>query len=141
MTFWEATILAHAASTWFMVGLIWFVQIVHYPGFARVSGEAFVGYSRQHVRRTGWVVGPPMFLEAASAVALVALRPSSTLVWVGLALLVAVWVSTALLQVPAHSRLQERFNEGVIRRLVNSNWIRTVAWSARGVVALGLLLM
>ncbi|MFY0528690.1 hypothetical protein ACN28I_37835 [Archangium gephyra] len=31
-------LLAHAAATLFMVGLIWFVQVVHYPLFSRVVG-------------------------------------------------------------------------------------------------------
>ena len=38
-------LLAHAAATLFMVGLIWFVQVVHYPLFARVGPDAFVPYA------------------------------------------------------------------------------------------------
>jgi hypothetical protein len=30
-------LLANAAATFFMVGVIWFVQVVHYPLFARVG--------------------------------------------------------------------------------------------------------
>ena len=34
-------LIIHAAATWFMVGLIWFVQIVHYPMFANVGRDSF----------------------------------------------------------------------------------------------------
>lgn len=54
--FW--LLVVHAATTLFMVGVIWFVQIVHYPLCSRVGGAAFAGYERDHVRRTGRVGGP-----------------------------------------------------------------------------------
>jgi hypothetical protein len=129
----------HAASTWFMVGLIWFVQVVHYPGFGHVPPEGFVDYAARHVARTGFVVGPPMLIEAGSAMALVYLSPS-TLTWSALALLFIVWLSTGLLQVPAHDRLSSGRDDAVIRRLVLTNWLRTVAWSIRGVLAMAILL-
>ena len=49
----------HAASTLSMVGLIWFVQVVHYPLFARVE-QGFIAYEQIHQQRTTWVVAPLM---------------------------------------------------------------------------------
>jgi sterol desaturase/sphingolipid hydroxylase (fatty acid hydroxylase superfamily) len=69
--------VANLAATWFMVGLIWFVQVVHYPLFAAVpAGEPFAAYHRQHVRRTTWVVAPVMLVELVTAVALLLARPA-----------------------------------------------------------------
>ena len=34
-------LLGHLAATLFMVGVIWFVQVVHYPLFAKVGATAF----------------------------------------------------------------------------------------------------
>lgn len=130
--------LIHAAATWFMVGLIWFVQVVHYPGFAAVPDEAFAEYAGKHVHRTGFVVGPPMLVEAGSAIALVYLYPTA-LAWIAFALLFLVWISTAALSVPAHDRLQKSRDPAVIRRLVRTNWVRTIAWSIRGLLAIALL--
>ena len=48
-----------------MVGIIWLVQIVHYPLFSRVGAAGFAIYSGAHSRLTGLVVGPPMLVEAA----------------------------------------------------------------------------
>lgn len=131
----------HAAATWGMVGLIWFVQLCHYPLFARVGPEAFDDYHAGHLPRTAVVVGPLMLLELGAAVALVG-SPApgrGRLAWLGLGLLALVWMSTALLQVPVHRALERGFDARVHRSLVRTNWIRTVAWSARGVVALLLL--
>jgi hypothetical protein len=136
-----SALLVHLAATFYMVGVIWFVQVVHYPLFAKVGATGFAAYSRTHSRLTGFVVGPPMLVEAATAVALVVYRPegvSALLAWTGLVLLALVWASTALLQAPRHRTLGRGLDLASHRFLVASNWVRTVAWSARGVVAIGM---
>lgn len=139
----QITVVSHLISTIFMTGVIWFVQIVHYPLFARVGESSFTEYERSHTRLTTWVVAPPMLVEAATAVLLVWLRPSSVTdlqVGIGLALVATNWLSTALLQVPCHTTLTEGFNAAVIRRLVSTNWIRTSAWSLRGILVVSMML-
>lgn len=131
--------LAHLAATLYMVGLIWFVQIVHYPLFARVGEGGFSLYSEAHSRLTSYVVGPPMLVEAGTALLLVFLRPEGvpvSLAVAGLALVAVVWLSTALLQVPRHTALGSGFDRSAWRGLVGTNWIRTAAWSARGLLVL-----
>jgi hypothetical protein len=132
-------LLVNAVATCFMVGVIWFVQIVHYPLFSRVGESAFSEYERHHARRTGWVVAMPMILELVTAVAMV-LAMGDTLAWCGLSLLAVIWGSTVLLQVPAHRRLERGFDAITHRWLMKSNWIRTVAWSGRGLIACSLLM-
>ena len=122
---------AHAFVTLFMTGLIWFVQVVHYPLFDRVGKADFPSYEQQHTRRTGWVVGGPMLLELGLATAL-AWSPGGTMAWCGLALLGIIWLSTAVGQVPIHRRLGQGFDPVAHRRLVRGNWVRTIAWSLRG---------
>ena len=135
-------LLVNAAATFFMTGLIWFVQIVHYPLFAAVGSTDFPAYSRLHQSLTTLVVGPPMLVEAVTAGILVVSRPSGVsawLAWTGLALVAAIWLSTALLQVPAHGRLASGFSAETGAFLVSTNWIRTIAWSARGAVVVAML--
>lgn len=134
-------LLIHAAATWCMVGLIWFVQVVHYPLFADVGSEQFVPYERLHQQRTTWVVMPVMLAELATAAALAVWRGSGvSSVWasVGLLLLGMIWLSTFMVQVPLHAQLAGGFEAEAHRRLVATNWWRTVLWTARGVVALAL---
>jgi hypothetical protein len=137
-------IAVHTASTLFMTGLIWFVQVVHYPLMAQVGREAGPGYATQHAARTTLVVGPAMLAELGTAIALLTMAPASgpaPLYIAGLVLLFVIWVTTALVQVPQHERLQRGFEGQVHRALVNCNWIRTVAWSLRSGVVLWLMIL
>ncbi len=132
----------HAAATWAMVGVIWFVQLVHYPLLDRAGGTAFATFQRENTRRTAWVVVPPMVVEALTAIALVALPPRGVpraVAGAGLGLLAAIWLSTFLLQVPRHQRLARGYHPGAHRGLVRTNWLRTLAWSARGLLVLWMI--
>lgn len=135
-------LLANAVATLFMTGLIWFVQVVHYPLFAAVGSAEFPAYSRAHQSLTTFVVGPPMLVEAVTAAILVFARPAGIpawLAWTGLALVAVIWASTAALQVPAHGRLSSGFVAETGAFLVSSNWIRTIGWSLRGAVVVAML--
>ncbi|MCC5828716.1 MAG: hypothetical protein JJU36_04650 [Phycisphaeraceae bacterium] len=130
---WPIVLVSQLAVTGCLTGLIWFVQIVHYPLFVRI-GPGFAEYHRWHVRRTTWVVGVLMPMEAVGAAALLILARDQTergVAIAGLGLLVLIWLSTGLLQVPDHNRLAQRYEPQVARRLVWTNWLRVLAWTAR----------
>ncbi len=134
--------LAHAFSTVFMTGLIWFVQVVHYPLAGSVGAGSLQTYQAEHMSRTSWVVGPPMLIEAVTTAWLVFVPPQGVprwMTWLGLVLLVVVWLSTAALQVPAHQRLLAEGTTAALPQLVSTNWIRTIGWTARSALALGVL--
>jgi hypothetical protein len=142
MTGMSFVLMLHALATMAMTGLIWFVQIVHYPLMRRVGAVEFARYERHHMQRTTWVVAPLMLLETSTALILAIVAPAGmirVLAWTGLALLAWIWFSTAFLQVPCHRRLQLGFDEEAVARLVATNWGRTAAWSMRSVLALTLL--
>ena len=124
----------HLASTLVMVGLILFVQIVHYPLMARVGADGFEAYEAGHTFRTGLLVVPLMITELGSAIWIAAMPAAAE----G-RLLAVIWTSTALLQAPAHRRLSAGFDATVHRKLVRTNWIRTVSWMGRIPVAFALL--
>lgn len=134
--------LIHFFSTAFMTGVIWVIQLVHYPLFARVGAEGYPAYQREHEQRITWIVAPVMLVELGSAIWLVLYPvrglPRSALL-LNLGLLLAIWLSTFVLQVPQHGRLQHGFNAPAHARLVASNWIRAALWSARSVLLLLLL--
>ena len=133
----NSLLMAQAVSTLSMVGLIWFVQIVHYPLFDSVGKEEFAKYEQRHQQRTGFVVIPFMLVEATSSVFLVIWPPERIalpVAWLGLALTAFIWAMTFFVQVPAHERLASSFDASIHRRLVRSNWFRTMGWSARGVL-------
>ena len=83
-----------------------------------------------------------MLVEAAAAALLVVATPDDVPRWwaiVGLALVAVVWVSTAWFQVPRHRQLGGGFDDRVWRALVATNWLRTLAWTGRGLLALAML--
>ncbi len=130
----------HAGATCFMAGLIWFVQIVHYPLMAAVHKDSFASYERQHQRLTTLIVGPAMLVEAVCAglitTGLVSVSASPATRWVAAAMLVVIWISTFFVQVPLHGRLQNGFDPLLMRRLIVTNWVRTLLWSTRAVLAM-----
>ena len=136
-------LVANLVSTWYMVGLIWMVQVVHYPLFAKVGTEHYESYQTSHQSLTTLVVGPPMLIEIITAVMLIWYRPALVPMWLiytALALLAIVWLSTAFLQVPCHEKLTSGFDAATHSRLVVSNWIRTVGWTARGALVTWMLM-
>ncbi len=135
-------LLVQCACTLFMTGVIWTVQWVHYPLFSYADRETYRALAQAHGRRISAVVIPPMLLELATASLFPWLHPPGMptwVAWLGLALVAVAWLSTFLLQVPEHQQLAAGFNPGSHRRLVRSNWLRTVAWSLRAGLLLGLL--
>jgi hypothetical protein len=128
--------LVHACCTLYLCGLIWMVQCVHYKLMDRVGAETFRQYEEDHNRLITPIVAPPMLLELATACLLVAgygpPAVSRTAAIVGLFAVALIWLSTFLLQVPAHTQLLSGFDDAAYRRLVSTNWLRTGLWTARG---------
>jgi uncharacterized membrane protein len=133
------SVLLHIAATFAMVGMIWFVQIVHYPLFSKVGRDSFRCDEMDHQRLVAWVVAPAMLTELVTAIVLLWSRPlgiSDISVWLGILLLVTIWLITYGVQVPQHAALVLAYDADMQRRLVKGNWLRTVAWSARGLLVL-----
>jgi hypothetical protein len=131
--------LVQVALAWFLSGLIWTIQIVHYPLFKEVGADSFARYATGHGARITPLVFPTMIAELVLAVWTVLDPPagvSSLLAGAGLALVAVIWISTGLLQVPAHTALQSGFQAAAHRRLLVGNWVRTAAWTARAIVLL-----
>ena len=140
---WIVVLVLHVATTLLMVGLIWLVQIVHYPLFARIGDSGFYDYHKRHTHRITIIVAPLMLLELATGLLLWFRMPLQP-VWLFNTMAMAViWGSTAFWQVPLHKQLplaDGAARLALIRQLVASNWLRTVFWSLRGLLIVGLLL-
>ncbi len=130
-------LLVNALSTWFMTGVIWFVQIVHYPLFSAVGIDDFTLYANKHRQLTSLVVAPPMLVEITSSVllAMVWNRAHLWLLWLNVLFVIVIWISTALCSIPCHETLcTSGYVESVHHWLVVSNWLRTVLWTVRALV-------
>ena len=118
----------------YLTGLIWTVQLVHYPGFAYVAPEKFAAFHQHHTRTMSWVVLAPMVLELGLA-GWLAWQGRDTLgaaAWGSLALVLLIWAATFFISVPFHNRLTaDGYSYVAIDGLVRTNWIRTLAWTTR----------
>jgi len=129
--------------TFTMTGIVWFLQLVHYPLLRRVTRSRFAVFHRINVLLSSFVVGPPMLLELIAVLySLWRIPPWMTpdSVYLGAVLLAIIWISTIALQSPQHKKLQAGFDPRSYRRLLYSNWIRSYAWSFRTIILLFSLL-
>ena len=130
-------LILNAAATWAMLGVVVFVQRVHYPLFDRYGRDDFAATEAMNTSRTAPVVVPPMLVELFTSVALLVEIPAgvpSWQLWLGFALVIVCACSSAFLQVPLHSRLAAGFDAAAHRKLVLTNQVRVAIWAARGVL-------
>ncbi|MGB8852531.1 MAG: hypothetical protein WCC69_03085 [Pirellulales bacterium] len=143
MTLTEFLLAAQVIASAAMCGLIWFVQVVHYPLFARIEGEVSRAFADDNQARTGRVVIPFMLVEGVTAAVIAWAPPPGVPRWLalaGLMLVIAIWLSTALVQMPLHARLaREGHAADTVATLVRSNWPRTLLWSLRAALAAWML--
>ena len=131
----DAALVLNLLATWTMVGVIWFVQLVHYPLLAVVPVESASTIAVDHQRRTAWVVMISMTVEGFSTLALMRWVPEGVATWLpwanGVFLAIALGC-TVLLSVPRHARMAENPTPTIGRELVVTNWPRTIAWTICG---------
>lgn len=136
-------LLLNLALAAYLTGVIWVVQLVVYPALTLVGKSEFARYHLAHTQGMGWIVGAPMMLELALAGWLAwAAYPlwgaGAALGQLGLVLLV--WAVTFFISVPFHNQLAAHgYNYIAIDGLTRTNWLRTIAWTARAAL-LGWLL-
>jgi len=135
-------LVTHAASALILVGLIWTVQVVHYPLMAMVGDDRFVAYESAHAPRMAAVVMLPWTLQGLTTAWLLLARPAGVPTWsIAVAAVTAVLsvAVTVVWSVSAHARLGAEFDATIHHRLVRTNWIRTWAWTLHGANAVAML--
>ncbi len=127
----------------YMLGVIGLIQFIHYPMFDRVAADRFEDFEEHHTAALGWLVGPVMIAELGVAIALLAWSPAGIAagwIWANAGVVAALWLLTFLVSVPCHRRLTHGFDAEAHRRLVATNWPRTVLWLGRTMVAVVMVL-
>ncbi len=127
----------------YVLGEIWFVQIVVYPLFGKVGPNEYIAYHKFYSSRIPLPVIVPGFLSFLAPVALVFLGPESVPLWMYLANVICGIVGllvTVALEIPRHARLEKGGKqEAVIRDLVRYNWPRTLSITASALLTLLML--
>lgn len=132
-------LLMHLFSCFFMTGLIWLIQLIHYPAMRHIKKESFSAFHLFHSQRITFIVGPVMTLEFATAVSIFFQHNLNTWSSLNLIGVLIIWGATAFLSVPAHNKLAQNYNEQTLQSLINTNWIRTMTWTGRSIFILYIL--
>ena len=138
----QTLLMTHIGLTFFMTGVIWYVQLVHYPLFSFVVRSQYERFQADHEKRTGFIVVPVMLVELVTGIGLLFVPPdddAGVLLIVNAGLLGLIWFSTFFLQVPRHRTLATGFNVKEHNLLVKSNWVRTLGWTIRSVLLMRLI--
>ncbi|MCH9632490.1 MAG: hypothetical protein S4CHLAM6_08260 [Chlamydiae bacterium] len=133
-------LLVHITFSLYLFGVIWFVQLVHYPIFLFLNYDSNHNPFVFHQARSSIVVLPAMALELVSIVVLMFIPyPNYIIVTTLLVFTLLIWLATFTMQVPCHKVLKAEKDEKVIRRLIWTNWLRTGLWTLKAVYIFFLL--
>ena len=129
----------HLVSTSFMVGVIWIVQLVHYPTFLFIDEQKSNDFQKFHMSRISYIVMPAMTTELFSGIYIFIysnMAIDSNLFLLALTILIINWIITALVFVKMHNKLLINYKIEIISLLVKWNWLRTLLWSVRLILLL-----
>jgi hypothetical protein len=133
----QLLLLLWSALVFWVLGQIWFAQIVVYPLFARVGEVDYVRYHGFYTGRIPLPVIVPGFASFLLPVVLAFYGPDVP-AWmsvVNIASGIAGLLVTVLLEIPRHARLEKTGkNERVIAELIRYNWPRTLSISVQSVI-------
>jgi len=127
-------------SSFFLCGLIWTIQIVHYPYFIFTDSEQHQQAMNFHRARISFIVVPAMLTELLSSAWLT--FTATEFIWLhtaGFIIVLLIWVITFAKQVPLHSNLANQFSRTDINNLVKSNRWRTILWTLKSVIGILIL--
>ena len=126
----EALVLANLACAFFLTGLVWVLQVVHFPSMPRVGRDGFRDFARSSRARNTALMSGPMLIELIAAAWLAIVMRGGLPLFAG-ALVVVIWAVTWGRIAPLHARLIRGYDAALVRRLIAWNWARTAAWSLR----------
>ena len=125
-------LVLHLIATSVMVGVIWVIQLVHYPSFHFIELKQYTDFQRFHMSRISYVVIPAMFTELFTLILIViSMDKIDNLVLASAILLIFIWLMTAVFFSGVHQRLTLGYEQAVVDKLVKLNWGRTLLWTLR----------
>ena len=125
-------LLGHLIFTSIMTGVIWVIQIVHYPSFHFIEKELYTAFQKFHMNKISIIVMPIMLAELITGIMLFLDKSSkSPFLTISIIILVLIWLITGVFFSKAHNELIAGYQELVVNQLVAMNWIRTLLWTLR----------
>ncbi len=136
----QLLLAANLITSFLLCGLIWTVQLVHYPMFHRFEKESFEEHIKFHGFRISLIVVPLMVIELVSSFSLAFFVSSDNVLHlIGFFIVLLIWLVTFFVQVPLHSKLTMGYSAETVNKLVSTNFIRTVLWSIKAIIGVFIL--
>ena len=129
-------LMIHIISTSIMVGVIWVIQLVHYPSFKYVNESDYINFQKYHMSNISYIVFPVMFTELITALIILFFGEKSLFFVLSLICLFLIWVITGVLFTKYHSILKEGKDLMIIEKMIKANWIRALLWTMRLIMIL-----
>jgi hypothetical protein len=136
----ELIFLINGSTSIFLCGLIWVIQLVHYPSFHFVEESRFIEFQAFHTRRIDYIVMPLMSIELGTSAAMWWFSNYMELTSFGFYVVLLIWIATGLFSVPNHNKLEKAKDTAAIQALVNTNWIRTILWTMKAALSVLILI-
>ena len=92
----DLIIVIHFISTSLMVGVIWIIQLLHYPAFHFIDKANYSAFQDFHMNRVSFIVVPTMITEFVSGVLVVLILPKYFLFKISLGIIASIWIVTFL---------------------------------------------
>ena len=137
-------LVAQVVSVLWLAGMVWTIQVQHYPLFELVGEEGFVAYEAAHSTRISFLLLGPWAVQGITTAWILLQRPVGVPWWMVLAaaaFAAATVLVTVLVSVPQHDVLSSGFDAAAHATLVGTNWWRTAAWTGHGVLAVWMLVL
>ena len=114
-----------------LVGVILMTQFLSYPLLRKLYIPSFSDYYNTYTNRISLIVIPLMVTELVLSIFLFWFNLNNTYVILSSLMLIGVWLSTFLVQVPLHNQLSLSYDKRLVNKLIKTNWIRTVLWCSK----------
>ena len=116
-----------------MVGVIWVIQLAHYPAFFFIDKLQYLNFQKFHMNRISIIVIPIMLLEIITGIIYLFYfyQLDDIYFLISFIFLIIIWISTAIFFTRIHQSLLNGFDRVEISKLVRYNWHRTILWTVR----------
>ncbi len=130
----DLLIVLHIVSTSIMVGVIWVMQLLHYPALLYVKNETFRQFQNFHMTKISIIVVPIMLIELVSGFIIYLQGERSFEFLASFVLMIILWIMTGLIFTKFHSKLRKSKDIRIINKMIFLNWYRTLFWSMRLII-------
>ncbi len=125
-------LIIHLIATSVMVGVIWIIQLVHYPSFHFIERNQYTTFQRFHMSRISYVVIPAMVTELFTLILIIiSIDQVNLIILASALLLIVIWLMTAVFFSGVHQKLTLGYDQAVVEKLIKLNWGRTLLWTLR----------